>query len=383
MKYSRSPWPGLSHARLGTDVPAPRLPYPQPCRGVCGRQGCGLRPWPSVSRPLPHSLGGAVVLWRSRHSRFASLECASPVVLPEAGGGGSRGGPALRCTARPCRCLSVPLRALCGAPGALQVVPHVPEAERWCHSLSQRAPLVPATVVCPVSSSLGGFQTVREACLSPPSVELGVTSSWSSSCGVPWGDWLRPGECHVYPFVGVAGGHGGDSGGPGPARGVLSRFSGVLPPPFKSPLDEPESSTGRSPALTVNTPVGRVLTHTAEAPVLCPVKDWRLVERLRGPEGKTMGGGRRTLGEKAFSSYPRGSLGVPDPPAAAPPKRSGHCGECQSTWTEPLAFPRWVHWPAVGPSTCFLKKKKRKKNRKKKIKNKRKTKKEMKYIRIY
>ena len=32
------------------------------------------------------------------------------------------------------------------------------------------------------------------------------------------------------------------------------------------------------------------------------------------------GEGRRALGEKAFSSDPRGSLGVPDPPAAAPPE---------------------------------------------------------------
>lgn len=49
-------------------------------------------------------------------------------------------------------------------------------------------------------------------------------------------------------------------------------------------------------------------------------------------EGESPGsfpGGRRALGEKAFSSDPRGCLGVPDPPAAAPPlrvvaARSGH-----------------------------------------------------------
>lgn len=40
---------------------------------------------------------------------------------------------------------------------------------------------------------------------------------------------------------------------------------------------------------------------------------------LRGPgRGKTNGWGRRALGEKAFSSDPRGCLGVPEPPAAAP-----------------------------------------------------------------
>ncbi|TKC38476.1 hypothetical protein EI555_016730, partial [Monodon monoceros] len=73
-----------------------------------------------------------------------------------------------------------------------------------------RAPLVPATVVCPVSSPLGGFET--------------------------------------------------------------------------SPLDETESSTGRAPALTVRAP------------------DWRLVERLCEPEGKTMGGRRRALGGCSGSS---------------------------------------------------------------------------------
>lgn len=99
------------------------------------------------------------------------------------------------------------------------------------------------------------------------------------------------------------------------------------------------------------------------------------MERLRGLEGKTMGGGRRAVGEKAFSSYLRGSLGVPEPPVAAPPKPSGHCGECQSTWEEPLTFPGWVRLPAVGPSACSLKKKKRENIERKKIKNKRKTKK--------
>ena len=156
-------------------------------------EGRGAASGPDPQSPA-HCLTASGELWSSDAADTLALPPWSVPrqwFSPRLGGGvpgGSRGGPALRCTARPCRCLSVPLRALCGAPGALQVVPHVPEAERWCHSLSQRAPLVPATVVCPVSSSLGGFQTVREACLSPPSVELGVTSSWSSSCGVPWGD---------------------------------------------------------------------------------------------------------------------------------------------------------------------------------------------------
>lgn len=44
-----------------------------------------------------------------------------------------------------------------------------------------------------------------------------------------------------------------------------------------------------------------------------------------------MGGGRRALGEKAFSSDPRGCLGVPEPPSRCPScARSGHLcqGDC-------------------------------------------------------
>lgn len=69
--------------------------------------------------------------------------------------------------------------------------------------------------------------------------------------------------------MGVAGGRGGDRGGPGPARGEAVMLLGRAPP-FKSPLDETESSTGRAPALTVNAPVGRVPTHTAAGPTPPP-----------------------------------------------------------------------------------------------------------------
>ena len=52
----------------------------------------------------------------------------------------------------------------------------------------------------------------------------------------------------------------------------------------------------------------------------------------RVPDGGTnLGGGRRALGEKAFSSDPRGCLGVPEPPSRCPScARSGHLcqGDC-------------------------------------------------------
>lgn len=47
--------------------------------------------------------------------------------------------------------------------------------------------------------------------------------------------------------------------------------------------------------------------------------------------GDELGGGRRALGEKAFSSDPRGCLGVPEPPSRCPScARSGHLcqGDC-------------------------------------------------------
>src|SRR3712207_7381404 len=55
------------------------------------------------------------------------------------------------------------------------------------------------------------------------------------------------------------------------------------------------------------------------------------VSALVGPMADD-GRGRHALGEKAFSSDPRGCLGVPDPPAAAPPLRRSeeHTSELQS-----------------------------------------------------
>lgn len=69
------------------------------------------------------------------------------------------------------------------------------------------------------------------------------------------------------------------------------------------------------------------------------------------------GEGRRALGEKAFSSDPRGSLGVSDPPAAAPPECAvAAVAAAKSAWAEhpaptsPLgAVGGGCAGPAVGP----------------------------------
>lgn len=60
------------------------------------------------------------------------------------------------------------------------------------------------------------------------------------------------------------------------------------------------------------------------------------------------GEGRRALGEKAFSSDPRGSLGVSDPPAAAPPECAvAAVAAAKSAWAEHPA-PRTSPLGAVG-----------------------------------
>ena len=80
-----------------------------------------------------------------------------------------------------------------------------------------------------------------------------------------------------------------------------------------------------------------------------------------GPREGRSGEGRCALGEKAFSSDLRGSLGVPEPPAAAPPEcaQLAHCGDCWSTWAEaPLPSVgkggRWVCRPRGGAVRCLF-----------------------------
>lgn len=76
----------------------------------------------------------------------------------------------------------------------------------------------------------------------------------------------------------------------------------------------------------------------------------------RGSVGGTNGWGRCALGEKAFSSDPRGCLGVPEPPSCRPSSaRSGHrCGVTTvACWAEPPLC-EGSAGPAVGPSVALL-----------------------------
>ena len=76
----------------------------------------------------------------------------------------------------------------------------------------------------------------------------------------------------------------------------------------------------------------------------------------RGSVGGTNGWGRCALGEKAFSSDPRGCLGVPEPPSRCPSSaRSGHrCGVTTvACWAEP-PLREGSAGPAVGPSVALL-----------------------------
>lgn len=97
------------------------------------------------------------------------------------------GGPSRRCAARPCRRVSVPCLVLCGAPGALQVVPQVPEAERWCRSLFPACSSGPRRGgVSREWLSWGGVEMVRGGVPLFPSLGggTGAASSRSSSHGV-------------------------------------------------------------------------------------------------------------------------------------------------------------------------------------------------------
>ena len=76
----------------------------------------------------------------------------------------------------------------------------------------------------------------------------------------------------------------------------------------------------------------------------------------RGSVGGTNGWGRCALGEKAFSSDPRGCLGVPEPPSRCPSSaRSGHrCGVTTAAcWAEP-PLREGSAGPVVGPSVALL-----------------------------
>lgn len=142
---SRSPGPGLKsrQARDGRSwrtgplfsfcPRAPRLScHALPaCRGVCGRQGwwspaltCGL--------PPPASRRGRGRGPRTQQTpSLRLLGVCLPGGPPRVGGGRPAAAPRARC-----RRVSVTCSVLCGAPGALQVVPQAREAERWCRSFS-------------------------------------------------------------------------------------------------------------------------------------------------------------------------------------------------------------------------------------------------------
>lgn len=88
-----------------------------------------------------------------------------------------------------------------------------------------------------------------------------------------------------------------------------------------------------------------------------PPSPWRPSgRRFAGPGRGTNGWGRCALGEKAFSSDPRGCLGVPEPPSRRPSSaRSGRrCGVTTAAcWAGP-PLREGSAGPAVGPSVALL-----------------------------
>ena len=152
-------------------------------------------------------------------------------------------------------------------------------------------------------------------------------------CGrlvVPWHAWCRVGR--VSDRAGPS-----QRCGAWPAEGCCSFAQHAVP--VSAPLVASREARGSFRVVTGAWPVWRgkggplvglwpralrialCLSLTADPPLPPgPGGLWDAV--LRGPVGGvTNGWGRCALGEKAFSSDPRGCLGVPEPPAAAPPLR--------------------------------------------------------------
>ena len=168
--FSRPPGPSRGVWKAGVVVSGPDLRSPAPC--PTARAG----PWSSDTADTL-----ALPPWHVPRERSSARR---------------RGGPSRRCAARPCWRVSVPCLAVGGAPGALQVVPQVPEAERWCCSLFPACSLGPHHGgVSPEWLSWGGRDGKGGVPLFPPSVGGRVLPRrgrpptavlWGGSCGA-WG----------------------------------------------------------------------------------------------------------------------------------------------------------------------------------------------------
>lgn len=147
--------------------------------------------------------------------------------------------------------------------------------------------------------------------------------------GTRWA-WARVPAHPLRPGGGCPRGRVSDRGGPW--RGVLSflpPWRGVSvthPAPVGATPRRASRRRGRARGSTQVPPAPTANAHSAPCRPAPPIP---LPPPLPAPWRGTPGGsrwaswGRCSLGEKAFSSDPRGCLGVPDPPAAAPPVRVG------------------------------------------------------------
>lgn len=323
---SRSPGPGLSRARRGTDIPgewdrssrSACGPLASPTRptAVGGRQGCGIRPDPVHPRLLPHGAGGAQgspdAADTLRPASAVFSRCGSPR------GGGSRPAAAPRAL-RPALWWcpwSVPGRPS-GVRGRVGGVASRSRRPRW---------VVPLKCVCV------GVESARpreERHPFPPRSRWGV--SGASSVGPPARIWRsgsdsRMGAVPCLAFaphaVGGGGCRAGGRGRPGaggfPAAGcegcaARSRFpvddGGFRPRVVVRAVHRPKASArgGRRPAPCTRT----ADPHPPGAGVVRA--PWP------SPAGKCPGPGAMPPSvRKPSLAIRRGCLGVPHPPAAAP-----------------------------------------------------------------
>lgn len=151
---SCSPWPGLSLNRWETDIhgkwnhsshPSCGPLASPPCPwAVCGMQGCGIRltsfPPPSASWHLGRTGGSSETAgtpcWPLMAIAFQAAFLHSGESYPTSPSG--------------CSSLLAPVLALLDlycAPGVLQVVPQVTQAEQWCPSCFQ-CPILQSPLQC-------------------------------------------------------------------------------------------------------------------------------------------------------------------------------------------------------------------------------------------
>lgn len=334
---SRSPGPGLSRARRGTDIPgewgrssrSARGPLSSPARlkAACG-EGRGAESGPTSRAPPPASRRwrGRGLLDAAEHTPPGPRARASRTALPPRGGEGAVQPP------RPC---ALPGPSV-GAPGALQVVSQVPEAEPV---VSFPAPGDPSVEVTPAGScaaaSVGGGPSRSGGGGHP------FHARWGVGCPVGPARACRPSR--GWARWRASEGRARLSGARIPLFRGRPRRS-LSPPGPRARREAPvrrargaslEGSTGPPVSWAAMARVGRLTFTCAAGPSLGRRRTDAWLVCPAGARAR-VGAGDAPLGEKAFSSDPRGCLW-----GTAAPSRRPSSVRVVGHWV-PLLRPVWL-----------------------------------------